>query len=170
MDRDKIAQTLFRVAENASAEIPSDPAIDFIIEMLEDDGITASQFEYAANFLIKTKKDFYGKMPTYGEYYEIIKGNTDQIAEKEAQAVIALINYEGRYADYKHRLTPETITTINNRFGGWDSLCSTLEASKFNWFVKEFKEAYTASKTRVPQIRHDQAKNLLTNIPKLKAV
>lgn len=115
---------------------------------------------------VKTSKFF----PNPSDLLDLLQGNQYQIAEKEAQAVIALINHEGRYADYKHRLSPETITTINNRFGGWGSLCAFLETSKFNWFVKEFKEAYSAVKTQVPQIDHDQAKQLLTNFPKLKAV
>ncbi len=170
MNKTELLKIFYGIAENYNLDLPGKQYVDFMHSMFVDDGITIEQVKMAAKMIIKTKKESFGKMPPYAEYLEIIQGSQDQIAELEAQKVIALVNYEGRYADYKHRLSPETIAAIDNRFGGYDSLCITLETGKLNWFVKEFKEAYSAIKTQPPQISHDEARQLLTNIPKLKAV
>jgi hypothetical protein len=134
-----LSGVLWDIATNYSIDLTAN-YIEFIQKRLEGKGITIDQVKYAANKIIEGKTKSYEKMPTFGEFLEIIEGNKDLIAEGEAQNLITLIRSEG--ADREPALPEYTKKVLNQRFGGWYNICSTLEDSKIQWFIKEFKEAY----------------------------
>lgn len=125
--------------------------MDFFYQMFLDDGICITQIKQAAKNIIRTKKDGYGRMPTYAEFIEFIQGNREQIAEIEAQKIINLVRSEGAYSNPVSNPTIKHI--IDSRFGGWKALCGTLEESKLQWFIRDFKEAYLS--TRVDELMID---------------
>jgi len=139
MDKKILSDVLWDIATNYGIDLTVN-YIDFIKKRLKSKGITIEQVKYAANRIMDCKPKAYEKMPTFGEFLEIIRGDKDLISNIEAQNVIALIRSEG--ADYKPSLPEATKAVINNRFGGWRNLCASLEESKLQWFIKEFKEAY----------------------------
>ena len=139
MDKIEFAKIMYGLSENFGVKTTKDQ-IAFLYGMFIDDGINIGQIKQAARQIIRTKKDSYGKMPTYAEFIEYIEGNKNEIAESEVQKVIALIRTEG--ADGKPELPEHTKQVLNQRFGGWQNICATLEESKIQWFIKEFKEAY----------------------------
>ena len=109
-------------------------------QLFIDEGITIDQIKYAAKQIVLTKKESYGKMPLFAEYLQFIRFDKSIEAEIEAQSVVKLIRSEG--ADREPVLPEYTKKVLNQRFGGWHNICSTLEDSKIQWFIKEFKEAY----------------------------
>jgi len=144
LDKIEFSKVMLGLAENFGAKATKDQ-IGFFYQMFMDDGIDIIQIKQAARSIIRTKKDSYGRMPTYAEFIEFIQGNKEQNAELEAQKVIDLIRSEGAYAEPE--LSPVVKQVINSRFGGWKALCGSLEESKLTWFIRDFKEAYLSIET-----------------------
>ena len=158
MDKMEFAKVMYGLSENFGAKTTKDQ-ISFLYEMFIADGINMGQIKQAARQIIRTKKDSYGRMPTYAEFIEAIEGNKEQLSEIEAQTVIKLIRSEGAYGE--PTLSEKTKAVINNRFGGWKSLCGSLEESKLNWFIKEFKEAYSSEVSKQPLLTDAEARGIL---------
>lgn len=154
----EIALVIMGVAANFGAKIP-DGLLEIWFDAFSQDGYTTGQIKQAAGRIIRTKKDSYGRMPTYAEFIEAIEGNKDQLAEIEAQNVIKLIRSEGAYGEPV--LQDRAKAVINNRFGGWKNLCGSLEESKLNWFIKEFKEAYSSEVSKQPLLTDAEARGVL---------
>ena len=127
------------LAANFGVKIP-DGLLEIWFEAFSEDGYTFEQIKKAAGKIIRTKKDSYGRLPTYGEFIEAIEGDPAHSADIEVNNVVSQIRDLG--ADGKPKLSIPMVNAINIRFGGWHNMCCGLEESKLQWFIRDLKEAY----------------------------
>ena len=139
MNKEELSRVMYGIAVNYGLTMSNDYVI-FMQKMFDMNGITIEQVKKSALKIIQNKSKSYEKMPNYAEFAEYIQGNREQIAETEAMRVIRLIRSEGAYKE--PALEPATKQVIKSRFGSWMDLCGSLEESKIQWFIRDFKEAY----------------------------
>ena len=133
MNKKEMAIVIMGLAANFGAKIP-EGLLEIWFQAFNEDGYSIEQIKRAAGKIIRTKKDSYGRMPTYAEFIDAIDGNQDQAAEIEVNNVISQIRDLG--ADGKPKLSIPMVNAINIRFGGWHNMCCGLEESKLQWFIR----------------------------------
>ena len=159
----ELSKVIVGIAANSGATIP-EGLLDVWAEAFQQDGYSIDQIKRAAGKIIRTKKESYGRMPSYAEFVECMNGSLEETARIEVQDIIALVRSEGSSGNPSFKL--QTSRVILNRFGGWQNLCSTLEEDKIQWFIREFIEAYlteTAKDEKV-MIGKDEAGNTLKKL------
>ncbi|MBU2623571.1 MAG: hypothetical protein ABIJ52_03375 [Pseudomonadota bacterium] len=160
----EIGMVLMGLAANFGAKIP-EGLLEIWHEAFSQDGFTIEQIKYAAGKIIRSKTESYGRLPTYAEFLEILQGNKEQSAQIQAQKVIDLIRTEGSSGNPE--LDPIVKEVIRSRFGGWQSLCGSLEEGKLQWFIRDFKEAYLSTEAENERLMlpdRDEAKQLMKKI------
>lgn len=142
----EVAKAIMALAINAGVKIP-DGLIEIWHEAFIQDGYTIEQIKTAASRMIRTKKDFYGRMPTYAELMEAPQNRIADNAEIQATLVISQIGN-----DYPIFTDPITKHLMSTRWN-WNRWPKEVLESELKWFIKEFKEAYlSVSKTERLQL------------------
>jgi hypothetical protein len=121
-----------------SERAPNQFMLDAYFQALDE--FTTEQIEYAFSVAIKTLKFF----PRPVELLEILNGPQNLIedtAQVQAGIVLNTIKRVGGGQSVSFE-DPVTTAVINNSFGGWVQLCSTLKSDQEGWFLKDFSKAY----------------------------
>jgi hypothetical protein len=155
MNREKFFKVMMALAGNFGTAIQ--PAtLDVWFAMAKDDWITYEQISAAAQTIMRTKTDGYGRMPTYAELLVAIRGQAPTIEHKataEANRVIAHLHTYGATTSPDLSADPITqrLMTVRWHYKTWAS--QVLE-SELKWWVKEFVQAYEAE--QISSGRHAQ--------------
>lgn len=149
MDQIKFAKIIIGLAANFGVKIP-EGLIELWKNAFQEDGISFEQINHAAGKIIRTKKNSYGRMPTYAEFLEIIHGGS---AESKAQIIADEIIGHLRFfgANKPLVITDPVAKHLMSTRWPYQQWATTVLESDLKWWVKEFCEAYNAySAIRVP--------------------
>lgn len=145
MTKEQFAKLMFALAGNFGTEIQ--PAtLDAWFAMAREDGITYGQMQAAVRKIMRTKAHSYGRMPTYAEILEAIRGQPPKIEHKataEANRIIAHLHTHGATTWPDLSSDPITRRLMTTRWPYKTWAAQVLE-SELKWWVKEFVEAYQA--------------------------
>jgi hypothetical protein len=144
MNREKFFKVMMALAGNFGTAIQ--PAtLDVWFAMAKDDGLTYEQISVAAQTIMRTKIDTYGRMPTYAELLAAICGQAptiEQRATAEANRIIAHLHIHGAKTcpDFTD---PITKWLMENRWP-YKTWASQVPERELTWWAKEFVKAYEA--------------------------
>lgn len=164
MDYEKFSKVIFALAGNFGATI--EPAtLDIWYDILVADGVTYQQLQQAAQKIIRSKKDGYGRLPTYAELLEAIRGQQPQVEDValvEANKILNHLRINGARA-YPCLDDPVTRLLMTTR---WEYYrwASQVAESELKWWVKEFCEAYRATNICEQICIPHEARTLLEHI------
>jgi hypothetical protein len=165
MNYDQYSKIIIGLAGNFSATI--EPAtMDVWFDLFKSDGVSYVQLRSAAAKLMRTVTNTYGRMPTYAELMEAIRGRAprvEDVALVEANKILDHLRRNGAsvWPDLSDPVTKKLMTTRWD-YPRWASECTESEN---HWWVKEFCEAYRATDATegVMSIPH-QVRNLIGGI------
>ena len=135
-DKMAFAEIMYGLADNFSAEI-NKYGIKFRFDLLKKYDI--GQIRAAAHEIALGRK--YTKMPTVGEIVETIDGSTGDVADIQAELVLAEMKRVGSYGTPIFD-DPVTAHIITRRIG-WKNVCNTLEKD-WKYFVRDFRDVYSS--------------------------
>jgi hypothetical protein len=145
MDYKRFTDIMGAIAGNFSSTI--EPGLlNIWHKLMRADGITYEQLRAAALKIIRTKKDSYGRMPTYAEILEAIQGEQpaiEDVALVEANKILdhLRINGAGIWPNLSDPITRQLMTT-RWYYPRWAANCVE---SHNHWWVKDFVEAYRST-------------------------
>ena len=145
IDSKEFAEVVFGLAANFGVKIP-DGLLEIWHDTFKADGISLEQIRFAAGKIIRSKKDGYGRMPTYAEFIEIIQGGN-----KEDKALVIANEIIVHLRTYGSRVCPKLDSIAKHLmikrwpYPEWSSM--VLE-DELKWWTKEFCEAYNAYSAR----------------------
>ena len=145
-------KVIMGLAGNFSATIPL-ATLDIWLEMLKADGITYQELQQGAQKIMREKKDGYGRMPTYVELIESIRGSQPKIEDRalcEANKILDHLRLHGAgvWPEMSDPITRQLMTT-RWHYLTWAAQCVESEN---HWWVKEFVEAYRSTNAVNPAL------------------
>lgn len=164
MNREKFFNIMMALAGNFGAAIQ--PAtLHAWFAMAENDGLTYEQISTAAQQIMRTKLDGYGRMPTWAEILEAIHGQAPRIEHKataEANRIISHLHTYGA-TTWPDLSDPVTKRLMISRWPYKTWAASVIE-SELKWWVKEFVQAYEAEQITGPVQIPARVRGLLSHI------
>lgn len=150
IDKKPFVNIVIGLAANFGAQIP-EGLLQLWLNTFTEDGISLEQIKIAAGKIIRSKKDGYGRMPTYAEFFEIIKGSDDDKALVTANEIIKHLHEHGSRV-FPNLSDPIAKQLMTKRWPYYDWASQVLE-SELKWWVKDFCEAYHSYST-LEQVPH----------------
>lgn len=168
MTKEQFAKLIFAMAGNFGAEVQ--PAtLDVWFAMAWEDGITYQEMQAAAQKIMRTKAEGYGRMPTYAEILEAIRGRLPKIehrATAEANRIIAHLNHYRDAKVWPDLIDPITKHLMEQRWP-YEQWASRVKEEELKWWAKDFIEAYQAHEATggpPPAIEAPKVRGLLGSI------
>lgn len=127
------------MAANFGVKIP-EGLIELWQNAFNQDDISLEQIRYAAGKILRSKKDGYGRMPTYAEFIQIIEGSHDDKALVIASEIIAYLRVHGSRIFPKLN-DPIAKYLMTNRWP-YHEWAANVCTDELKWWTKEFCEAY----------------------------
>lgn len=145
MTKEQFAKLIFALAGNFGTEIQ--PAtLDIWFAMAREDGITYQEMQAAAQKIMRTKAEGYGRMPAYAEILEAIRGQPPKVehrATAEASRIIEHLNTYGATTLPDLSGDPITRRLMTTRWP-YKTWAAKVAEAKIDWWIKDFVEAYRA--------------------------
>ena len=139
MNKLEFTKIIAGIAANFGVKIP-EGLIELWCGLFNEDNISLGQVRYAAGKILRSKKDGYGRMPTYAEFIEIIHGNKKDKALIIANEIIAYMRSNGSRVALK--IKDETAKHLMSTRWPYQNWAATVREDDLKWWVKEFCEAY----------------------------
>ena len=141
MDFKEFAKVLAGIAGNFGASI--EPAVaDLWFEAFKADGVSIKDIRAAALNIIRNKANGYGRMPTYAEILQEIRGNPEDVANGQIAFIRGALRTNGAGNP------PEFTDTITSRLmrtrWSWSELVM-FQTDKLPFWEKDFKAAYLSA-------------------------
>ena len=178
MNKKQFAQLMYALAGNFGATI--EPiTLDVWYELAQQDGLQYERLQEAAKKILRSKKDGYGRMPTYAEILEAARGPAPVLEDQalvEANKIIAHLHTSGA------SLPPEMPDPITNflmsRVWPYTVWAAGVLEDDLKWWTKDFCAAYRATtKThelhkQIPAAENkeleDLSKKIINLVPKVR--
>jgi len=140
MNHVELSKIIVGLAANFGVKIPVG-LIELWKAAFMKDGISIDQIRYGAGKILRTKKDGYGRMPTYAEIIEIIQGGDKKDkALVLATEIITHLKLHG--ANVLPVLEDPVAANLMSRRWPYRKWAAQVLESELKWWTKEFCEAY----------------------------
>lgn len=145
MNKSQFTTVMFAMAGNFGAKIEP-TTLDIWFRMAKDDGITYDELQSAAQRIMRSKKESYGRMPTYAEILEAAKGPAPKPPEIEDIAMVQanfIIDQLRRYGSLgiPHFDDPKTRALMRTRWP-YCQWAASVKEKDLKWWIKDFIAAY----------------------------
>lgn len=143
MNQMDFAKIIVGLAANFGVKI-QDGLIELWYNAFKEDGVSIEQIRFAAGKILRKPVNRYGRLPTYDEFLEIVRGGSEKDkALVIANEIIAHLRAHGSRIFPKLDDHPIAKHLMMKRWPYYEWSAAVIE-NELKWWTKEFCEAYVS--------------------------